>query len=431
MALSSDKLYQPLNDFFLSRFATNATSPVIFRFDKFGSVIGEMDFMDPMHPGLGYNFNLAREVFSDLVNSIPHEEADGISVVFMDTDIDDLYYFQLLQPSCLPTPPNADAQIQEANRRRFEALKAEAEHNWSDVFAESSSGLMIQYKPSLATPVNWYDPGNGSWVRHSLEVGGAPSGDPAVPATPVWRLRIGNETLRNILAAEHSPPPITPFKPKPALRAGVRVMAAHEVARVAPVAVRAGAPMRAASFATPPRIATHPVGLPAADAPLGRARFADLGKERRGGLRVNLDERLMVKQALDTHAPARPSNTDRATISFEYCPVRVERPWYTTAFINDDSWAIPNLPEGGLSAADDPRHLSLMPTGFIAVKNLSIKADWTAQDIENARNALAFGPFRVDGEMANGAVGHEGIQIVGWFLQKMPALPPKPWNPIP
>ncbi len=62
--------------------------------------------------------------------------------------------------------------------------------------------------------------------------------------------------------------------------------------------------------------------------------------------------------------------------------------------------------------------------GFVAVKGLSIQAPWTPDDIANLEQSVQFGPFNFDSKVVNGAIGHDGIQIVGWMLQALPDLPP-------
>jgi hypothetical protein len=87
MALSLDSIHQTLNNFFINQFKADAESSVLFRFDKFGSVISDQDFINPISPDLGYSSALAREVFSELVNQIPVEQDDGLNIFCLKTEL--------------------------------------------------------------------------------------------------------------------------------------------------------------------------------------------------------------------------------------------------------------------------------------------------------------------------------------------------------
>src|ERR1700687_535240 len=131
MALSFDAIFKPLNDFFLKLFQTGADSAVIFRFDKFGSVISEQDFIDPNHPELGYSPNRATEKFSDLVNHIPSDNGDGMSIVFRQDAIDDAYFVQMLSPAqpCV----SGDGPLNQSIIDAFSAIKADAVKVWQNL----------------------------------------------------------------------------------------------------------------------------------------------------------------------------------------------------------------------------------------------------------------------------------------------------------
>jgi len=130
-----------------------------------------------------------------------------------------------------------------------------------------------------------------------------------------------------------------------------------------------------------------------------------------------------IQSVLAANAATRPVVTSDVTISFYYCVVNVARPWIHNGFINNPSWRIPGQSKGKLSA-NDGHGMPALPVGFVAVKGLSIKSPWTPEDITNLEQSVQFGPFNFDSKVVNGAITHEGIQIVGWMLQKLPDLPP-------
>jgi hypothetical protein len=69
-------------------------------------------------------------------------------------------------------------------------------------------------------------------------------------------------------------------------------------------------------------------------------------------------------------------------------------------------------------------NLTALPIGFIAIRNLSIEANWSKVDIEASKNATDFGPFEVSTEIINNKLSHEGIQVLAYQLQRMVELPP-------
>jgi hypothetical protein len=140
---------------------------------------------------------------------------------------------------------------------------------------------------------------------------------------------------------------------------------------------------------------------------------------------MNVKNRLLVSQYIKTQAPTEPVSASSFSISFKYCVIDVDRPWLKTSFINDKSWFIPTAKKGELSG-EDPNGgtLTLLPIAFIAIKELNIEANWSSTDIEISKFATDFGPFQVDTEILNNKLSHQGIQIVGWMVQKMPDLPP-------
>lgn len=136
-----------------------------------------------------------------------------------------------------------------------------------------------------------------------------------------------------------------------------------------------------------------------------------------------LRSRIELQSMLSQSAPIQSVAVTDVTISFDYCLVTVTRPWINTAFLNYKSWFIPQQPKGSLSA-NDGHGVPALPVAFIALKNLQIKGPWTPADITNLELSVQFGPFLIDSTVVAGAVGHPGIQVVGWILQDVPDLPP-------
>jgi hypothetical protein len=417
MALSHDGLYKPINDFILKTFQSQADSHVVFRFDRFGSVLSDDDFIDESHPDQGYLATLAREKFSDLVNRAPLDEGDGINVVLGPTAIDSLYFSRLLSPAQALIPADADASSKQALIEGFTATKAAALRLWEQITAESMTGLVLDYKPSLATPEDWYDMASTeSWTQHvvSVKEAGGPSVQPNQPAAEgLWRLRLSDAAVQHALELHDAKEDATPSTPMITNRIVQNRM------RLARAAI---GPQTVANRGQIPGVHHAPVFSPGAvrgvAASAGRhdLRLAHLQK-------LNMRQRVAVAQVLGTVAPTAPVTTTELTVSFDYCLVSIRRPWLADFFINSGPWYVPNVAMGQVTSSE-VGGLPLLPVGFVAVRKLDITGNWAPGDLQAASEATSLGPFKVSGGIVAGHVKHLGLQIIGWLLEKLPALPP-------
>jgi hypothetical protein len=431
MALSLESIHQPLNDFFLDQFKTAADSAIQFRFDRFGSVVSDQDFIDANHPELGYLPALAVEKFSDLVNHIPLDAGDGVNIVLSADSIDTAYFYRLLAPASPHAPDGADEATKEAMAVTFNAIKAQAQKIWNSLTLESISGMMLQFKPSTATPVNWYDAAKTeNWTHHSFKISEASAPQANGPTLQLWKLKLSDDFLSQVIQASQASPVVSP--PPAMLPGGVelRIMpgiaATRAFSALATPLARSAAALTAAT-AMP--LATRRVNLDALKTvqSIGAAVEAPPAPRQnyaRHFHALDLSDRLRVNQYVQANQPTQPVKTNEISIAFDYCLVNIHRPWYMDAFVNDRSWCIPGAAKGGLTASGTPGNLPMLSIGFVAIRNLAIEANWSAEDMANAAVATDFGPFKVSADMANNKLSHPGLQIVGWMLQTMPALPP-------
>lgn len=436
MALSLESIYKPLNDFFLNRFGTAPDSPVCFRFDKINSDLSDADCIDPQLPPPGYSPALAVERWSTFVNGIPVEDSDGISVMFTNNAIDTLYGLRLLGAALPYLAPGADEATKSAAIASFSLLKDNALKQWTQINRESLLTLGDDFKPSLAAPETWYDKSNSSiWTSQTFQISEPAAAPPTSPRPDLWRLKIDDATLKG-LVSQPDPPPTAPgfaFK---------RALMIADVHRLEPVAATAAPP------------AVHTAATPVARAPMLRAagafgigaaaitrlhrvddaatliapavRTFTLHDEVQQQFRtLNLPQRRVMNEYLVAQAPTKPTTTPSVSITFEFCLIRIARPWFVDAFINDRSWCVPGTTRGQLTAPDKfGATLPLLPIAAVAVRNLKISGHWTTDDVSTAAMATDFGPFKVDSGIVNNSLSHAGIQVVGWLMQRMPPLPP-------
>ncbi len=431
MGLSLTSIHQPLNDFFLNQFKTNVSSPIHFRFDKFGSVVSDDSFTDPNHPELGYVPSLAMETFSDLVNRAPVDTGDGLNIILSPANsIDDTYFFRLLSPAIAWAPDGSDDQAKAAIAQAFNAVKSAALTIWNNLKLESSTGLMLQFKPSLAMPTDWYDRSKTeSWTHHSFQI----TDTSPAPASPLWRFKLSDQAMLQVLKL---PQPDPAPSPQP-LNLASHVIALSEAAPVSSAAAPggiAGQPLHAFTASTPAHLMSAAAGHDLEhedfklDVPVGgdlpNKKFVLHNALMQQYRALDVRNKLIVSQYVGQNAPTQPPKTSSIDISFDYCLVSIRRAWWIDAFISGTSWYVPGLAKGAVTANGPSGNLPLLPIGLVAIRNLNIEAQWAPEDVANATVATDFGPFKVDGDIVNNKLSHPGLQIIGWMVQDMPDLPP-------
>jgi len=494
MALSFNSIHKPLNDFFLNLFKTDTTSPVLFRFDRFGSTIDNQDFIDPSQPENGYSFNLVREKFSDLVNGIPIEDADGLNIFISQNQIDETYFSQLLAPSLPYIPPEIDGQVKDSIISSFSRIKSEANSAWENIRLESITGLKFQFRPSLSFPENWYDvTKNDAWTQYEFKVTESTTSPPADDTSKnrFWRLKIDDSMMRTLLPIDDNDQPIDPTHLASILKTNKRpimeavtsakpikgvdifkdmfqekvvdpivnpavnalklddIRGAYRPARLSSTLMRGVIEngtnyslhdfdhKKFANFSIHDELLvvhfpdlSYSTRSPTSLRPLFNGTTYNLHDMYRRNLAIlPIRDKLLITQYFGINANTTSATTNEISISFDYCVIKIKRPWYHDVFVHDKSWFIPNILKGQLTSNDSlGTNIIFMPIGFVAIRNLSIKANWSTSDVENSINATNFGPFKVNSSIVNNTLSHEGIQIIGWLLEKMPNLPPNDFH---
>jgi hypothetical protein len=125
---------------------------------------------------------------------------------------------------------------------------------------------------------------------------------------------------------------------------------------------------------------------------------------------------------LEPQTRPQPVETPVITISFDYCLVRLRRPWLSGDFLAASGWYVPGVRAGDY-ASGPPEN-----TGSFAalpVKNLQIRGSWSENDAAAIGNSAAFGPFSLLKQADNmGALNNPGLQIIAWICSLQPRLPP-------
>lgn len=150
----------------------------------------------------------------------------------------------------------------------------------------------------------------------------------------------------------------------------------------------------------------------------------------------------------DSHQ-AMHEETSSLKVSFKFARIDINRPWLNFLLFSMGGWNVGDaFKAGGLSNGTKVQNLGtpfpLLPTSLIAVRDLTIAANWGAKDsslIESkleSKASLGWGPFAISGSYATGSsdkkfdsdfdgrtISNSGLQIIGWINTLVPNCPPK------
>jgi hypothetical protein len=393
VGLLTQSLLQPLQAWIKTEFGTPPGAQVVFRFDRFGVTLTDEDFMLPGNPEMGISPEMAIERFSDLVNRAPVGVDGGDEVTFSEIDVDTSYYFRLVNPSEPFLPASLKGTAREHRIIAFNMLKAEAMKLWETQGLASVSGQIREFRPSTPAPINWYDSrGTTGWQPRTFTIAGSDQ-TPAAAALK-WRMSPDDAQIGKAIQLPADE---------------VRRLPAADVLRRA-ARLQRGDPVASAQLvAAPARLAR----------PILRTLPADL-------IKVPVADRVLAKRRLLEDAPVRATTTSSSTtIAFDACLVRIDRPWMFWPFLVDATWDVPGIARGGVTQPNTIGALTWLPIGMLVIHNLMIRSNWSAQDVEASATATSFGPFDIAGKITNGVLSAPpGLQVIGWQLQQLPALPP-------
>lgn len=396
MALSLESIYKPVNDFFTQKFKFNKKDNVIFVLEQSGTPINKKDFMPPNNP---------EEIFSDLVNEIPQIANNGMNVSFISNNIDDTYE-QVL--NALPFWTNKSSELEKQSiEDNYAKIWMQAKKDWEVSKRVKGGGIADTFLFSEPSPLNWIDNDSNIWETHKIEIKESKGNSIKNPNHQILKIRMNDAQLSNLLTeAVHSKSSKSKKLSKPFLKVNAKM------------------------FNPKTKVIDHRKITPRKVVPLKereRTNKTVFGKKFSTAFHhLKFNEKILVKNYIKEKSPTKPIQTNKVNISFKYCTIRIRRDWFSEGICNiNKAWYIPGMDKGSLTNPEIGAftHLSI---AFVAVKNLKITANWSDIDKEGLKNITSFGPFDVNdlNINENGSLSREGIQIIGWMLQKTPVLPP-------
>jgi len=143
------------------------------------------------------------------------------------------------------------------------------------------------------------------------------------------------------------------------------------------------------------------------------------------------------------------SETNNLSFEFSYKLVTIRRPWMSFHLLDTKTWNLGNFSpkKGGISNGSKTQKNTmwpLMPTSFVVVKGVKIKANWAKADWDSMQSSISaggsvgIGPFSISGNyshsksnetyksaFANGEILVPGVQIIGWLNAVVPFCAPE------
>lgn len=142
------------------------------------------------------------------------------------------------------------------------------------------------------------------------------------------------------------------------------------------------------------------------------------------------------------------ANAEQVKLQFKWATVNIKRSWMSPFLFGLPHWKTDVTGKGGFSSGSRNGQQNslfpLLPMAFLAVKDVTVTANFSQEEVDRAKRAISaggkvgWGPFSVGGhyehgssrEHVAGTVGNAGftmpgVQIIGWINQILPMCPPE------
>jgi hypothetical protein len=436
---------------------TDANPAIVMQMAWPGFSLSAQDFKPADSPTGPYDPQVAKETFSHLANIAP-----GLNKTYFQNsglEVDDLY--EILLCSAIPVGATPDT----LGSNPLYKLFADAQYEFLQARTGSMDDPGAFYYPCLATPNNWYDEAAAAyWPTLSMQSSdikpAAPgsqfvkAGGQALLKQGLWKLKPATVVSANAIKqvaqqAVVKRQQIVLPKNTAALNVASKPLNAHTTAaiRAMPVAphVANSASASAALTRTPAftaklanvQLQTLFSQKNVPQSALGKYKLSnqlqtlDLTQKHLNLSRIHVANRFQLTTLINQELPSKAAgSSDGFSISFKYCRVNIDRSWLKLALLKMKSWYMFGTSAGEYStgsSSDNPGMFPLLPTSFIAIRDLKITANWSQEDRQNLDQATALGFFDIrDATLNANTLEVKGLQILGWISTLMPQLPPAP-----
>ncbi len=421
-------------------------------FERLGIGLSANDFKlqagDP-----GFNPAVAAQHGSTLVDFVAQIDPDGFIVPRGDLSPTLTgQYQQILGGASYGVQPAGDAAL-----TAFLQSKGIAQRTFDE--SQVSVDLGQSYWTASFVPAVWYDDQDGTlWQTYSsssTESTGTPAATPPNPTPPAfvprtWNWRVVTpeaapelatvRSLQAVPAAQRSTSEVFLAKMAPVQAAPSNPAVTSGPATLSEIAAPRVSALQVSTLRFAPRVAAASPMLfaggirsttavsSAASADLASAQIISL-PQRAPAMRLNpLTVTNAATSAVVSSLPVQPVSSSGFVMSFQYCVVNVSRPWLSGDFLLQGNWFVPGLQAGDLSQgkyATGAQRFAFLPAKMLIIKGLNIQAQWSDADRAVAQSAASLGPFSlINSRFDQNGLTAPGMQILGWFCQVVPLLPP-------
>jgi hypothetical protein len=390
-----------------------------------GQQLDASQYQNPWAPQNPSGSQFATEMLSALIDAIPLLDA-----VYVDSGVtvEEMYEF-VLGATAVPLPPGPTGEIPV---NPVNTTLTNARQIYEQTKLASAMHPALSYHASSATPANWYDEAaskawttvtinsnqttkspNSSFVR----MGGLNRVNDGVWKLPKTAIN-PSVVKQDVVNAVINPAVLTPIQVSPNILVNPRVLR--------PIAMGLNSP---SANLVSPAVSAALQGQQISPNPVLVQR-----------IRPELLEKIQLSTLRDQTLD---QETKDLQISFRCCRVNFNRPWMLKSLLEISGWTLPGQATGSLSSGtleNNSGIFPLLPIGFIAIRDLSIRASWGKVDREIAAQAtsdqgtLGFGPFALSGHYAESSKSYKssfdgttisapGLQILGWINLVLPYAP--------
>jgi len=415
-----NNLIENVRSFFIEQYKNAEKSNLFISFEPLGSMIDPSDFKEGDDD---INQIKATEQLSILGDRLPQ-----IDDVFLPgtSRLSDSY--DELIKSAVFTGIKINAEDKSDYIARFTEIKSESGFKLEEAKKASIQTPEGSYLPVYGYPKKWYDPKSAFWVNKTFSAKESDTAPPPVPPVrkPLnfgWRTKVVANTEH--VEADTAP---TAFQHLSKLSTIEMLRSAKKEDSTPIRSAQLMRTLRPGSFfatAASPVVKEASEVKPLSPSPVIELKSFNLLKN------VNLAERVNLINAIvknDTTAVA-PVHSNEFSMSFDYCLVYLDRPWFNTSFFHyANMWFCLSLKENFFSSGTKDETntgvLKCIPTAMILIKDLRISAAWTDDDKTNAANSIGLGFFNINkSEFINNELVTPGMQIIGWMCEVMPKIP--------
>ncbi len=474
MSTSADDLLGNVHDFFLNLFnaAGSSGQDAVLCFEPGGVPVSPAAFkIQPSDPA--YSAAKAIEEVTHLSDILPSSIADG---VFHRTQRSIELLAGMIISGAAPTSADDLAALG--------AAKAQAGAVYDDNELRTFVGNFA-YRPASATPVDWYDPSvAGNWTAYHVSSGTAPAPSPPasggkgvhIPplcwmALPEKLTPILDPVIYNAIIESPSDVAVSKEATTAVVAPQTDIQAAIEVAPSASTIfhsrIRRESLIANESLISRPAVsdaammsiaktdtvaALEPMQFTMIEKPAAASQAFDSAalqefrnvavappEDDSGMLNLHVARETRMISSLSYSAQfasnindastAQPVEAPEIELSFQYCVVRLSRPWFPELLLFTKGWYIAGYGADAFATgdlADSTALFPCMPTGFVAIKDLVIKGTWSQADTTAAAKSASLGPFSLVGATSStpGSYTAPGMQIFAWICEPLPPLPP-------